>query len=239
MAVHIEIDELADAAAGGLDDGRTQVVVQHVERCASCRSTWSSIAEVSRQLSAEPRPPMPPEVARRLNGVVAAESRGRSSTRDESSGPSESWHKPALGTFEPDLPRRNRRRTVASVVGACTAAAAVGFAGFMTSVTAGLGEPSPHAPAAISGSHLAAQAQALKQATDVSPHRFSKAWRCAREVTPGRIRGLTSVTVDGQPALLVYSTTNESGRDGVSLVTVVTGCANGEPTAGESTTVPR
>jgi hypothetical protein len=39
----------------------------------------------------------------------------------------------------------------------------------------------------------------------LSPHRFSQAWDCTREVTERRITGLASNTVDGLPALLVYT----------------------------------
>ena len=50
---------------------------------------------------------------------------------------------------------------------------------------------------------------ALQENADLSPHRFSEAWECAREVTAGRITAITSAVVDGQPALLVYTRSGE------------------------------
>jgi len=67
----------------------------------------------------------------------------------------------------------------------------------------------------------------------LSPHRFSQAWDCARKVTDGRITGLAASTVDGTPALLVYT---ES--DGSTQVTVVTGCGADTPSAGPSALLP-
>ena len=57
---------------------------------------------------------------------------------------------------------------------------------------------------------------------------------CAREVTAGRITGLVSSSVDGTPALLVYSK-----ADGSTQVAVVTGCGGGTPSAGPSAVLPR
>jgi hypothetical protein len=118
-------------------------------------------------------------------------------------------------------------------VAACAAAGIVGFAGYFVSASAGLNEPSVTAPAVVSSGRLGSQAHALQENADLSPHRFSEAWDCAREVTSGRITAITSAVVDGQPALLVYT---RSGP--VSQVTVVTGCTVGQPSAGPSTTLP-
>ena len=53
-------------------------------------------------------------------------------------------------------------------------------------------------------------------------------------VTAGRITGLVSSSVDGTPALLVYTKS-----DGSAQVTVVTGCVGGKPSAGPSAVLPR
>jgi len=79
-----------------------------------------------------------------------------------------------------------------------------------------------------------AVAAALERLTDLDPHRFSQAWQCARRVTEGRIVGLASSSVDGTPALLVY--THSGGRD---QVTVVTGCNGAQPSAGPSAVLSR
>ena len=67
-----------------------------------------------------------------------------------------------------------------------------------------------------------------------SPHRFSRAWQCAREATDGRITGLANTHLDGTPALLVYTRSTDT-----TLVTVVTGCDTPTPTAGPSALLPR
>jgi hypothetical protein len=87
--------------------------------------------------------------------------------------------------------------------------------------------------AAVSSSNLGAQASVFER-NGLEPHRFSRAWQCARQVTNGRIVGLASSTVDGTPALLVFT------RSGATTqVTVVTGCATDRPAAGPSALVSR
>jgi hypothetical protein len=117
---------------------------------------------------------------------------------------------------------------------ACAFAGIVGFAGYFLSASAGLNEPQATAPAVVSSGSLGPQAHAIEQRNDLTPHRFSAAWQCARDVTDGRITAITSAVVDGQPALLVYI--SSAGR---TTVTVVTGCGSGQPVAGASTTLPR
>lgn len=241
MSVHIEIDELADAAAGLLDRERTRQVETHARECEQCREVSQALAEVTDLLAADPAPPMPPEVTRRLDDVLAAESRQRAAASRHGShaqaphqvlrGP---YVAPSLGSFGADLPRRRRSRLLLPALAACVAAGVVGFAGYFLSATAGLNEPTEVAPAVVSTGQLKSQAYSLLENDDLSPHRFSQAWRCARDVTDGRITALTSAVVDGKPALLVYTR-----RDGTERVTVVTGCDSGRPSAGPSTTLSR
>ena len=102
-------------------------------------------------------------------------------------------------------------------------------------ISAGVGLNEPPVVAAVNSSDLATQARALEEANGgLSPHRFSQAWDCAREVTDRRITGLASSTVDGTPALLVYTESDRSTQ-----VTVVTGCRAGTPAARQSATLPR
>ena len=109
----------------------------------------------------------------------------------------------------------------------------VGFGAYMISASAGLNEPP--VVAAVNSRDLGVDARALEQASGgLSPHRFSQAWNCARQVTDGRITGLAASSLDGTPALLVYT---ESG--GSTQVTVVTGCGAGAPSAGPSALLPR
>jgi hypothetical protein len=107
----------------------------------------------------------------------------------------------------------------------------VGFGAYVASATAGLNEPP--VVAAVSSSNLGAQAGAL-QREGLEPHRFSRAWQCAREATEGRIVGLASSTVDGTPALLVYTRAGATTQ-----VIVVTGCGTSSPSAGPSALVSR
>jgi hypothetical protein len=138
-----------------------------------------------------------------------------------------------LGTFGEDLKNPPKSRRLLPTLAAAAGAAIVGFGAYVISAGAGLNEPP--AVAAVNGSDLATQARALEEANGgLSPHRFSQAWDCAREVTDRRMTGLASSTVDGTPALLVYT---ESDRS--SQITVVTGCRAGTPAAGQSATLPR
>jgi hypothetical protein len=116
---------------------------------------------------------------------------------------------------------------------AAAAATVVGFGAYVISASAGLNEPP--VVAAVDSHDLGAEAIALERTRGgLSPHRFSQAWGCARQVTAGRITGLASSSVDGTPALLVYTK-----YDGSMQVTVVTGCAGGTPSAGPSAVLPR
>ena len=174
---------------------------------------------------------MPDAVARRLEEVVAAESADRAHASDGSAvgnGQSASRREPrvTLGTFGTDLDKPRRSRWVIPALAAAAAAAVVGFGAYVVSASAGLNEPP--VVAAVDSSDLGAEAIALQRTSGgLSPHRFSQAWGCARQVTAGRITGLVSSSVDGTPALLVYTKS-----DGSAQVTVVTGCVGGKPSAG-------
>ncbi len=108
----------------------------------------------------------------------------------------------------------------------------VGFGGYVLSAGAGLNEPP--LVAAVNTSDLGAQAERLDERRSLLPHRFSRAWQCAREATDGRITGLANTHLDGTPALLVYTRSTDT-----TLVTVVTGCDTPTPTAGPSALLPR
>jgi anti-sigma factor RsiW len=108
----------------------------------------------------------------------------------------------------------------------------VGFGAYVASATASLNEPP--VVTAVNSTQLGKQASALQQAADMDPHRFSRAWQCARQVTDGRIVGLANSRVDGEPALLVYLRSGQGTQ-----VVVVTGCASAAPSAGPSALVSR
>src|SRR3712207_9452382 len=77
---------------------------------------------------------MPPEVAARLDRVLAGEVVRRSSepvTEEEAEDQGSVWSRPrpTLGAFEPDRSRRSLRRVLLPVLAAAAAAAVGGFGG--------------------------------------------------------------------------------------------------------------
>jgi len=234
MSVHLAPDELADVDAGLLDPSRADEVRAHLAGCADCRETAAGLRRVSERLAAAPTPAMPAAVAARLSGVVRVEQARRERVRvaESASSAPQGWRRPTLGRLIYPGTGGRRRAAVTGLL-AAGVAGAVGFTGYVVSATAGLNEP-PVAQVAVDSARLDAQAERIRSNADLEPHRFSRAWRCAREVTEGRITGLTTAIVDGQPALLVYTQAGETTR-----ATVVTGCAAGQPRAGATTVVSR
>jgi Putative zinc-finger len=232
-SAHPSVTELAEAAEGLLGEARSAELRHHLAGCPRCRDTAADLLAVSTTLAAIPAPVMPAEVAARLDRVLAGETvrRAQQPDREQESEVASSWSRPTLGAFRVDRRRRAVRRVVLPALAAAVAAAVVGFGAYVVSATAGLNEPP--VVAAVSSANLGAQAGALERA-GLEPHWFSRAWQCAHGVTDGRIVGLASSTVDGTPALLVYT------RSGATTeVTVVTGCGTGRPSAGPSAVVSR
>jgi hypothetical protein len=140
--------------------------------------------------------------------------------------------RPTLGSFGADLPSFRRSRFLIPALAAVVIAALVGFGGYVLSARAGLNDPP--VVAAVNTTKLGPDAGALEKRLDLSPHRFTRAWQCAREVTSGRITGIAATTVDGAPALLVYIRSH-----GTTQVTLVMGCNDAEPSAGPSAVLKR
>ncbi len=237
---HPSPTDLAEWDEGLLDARRSADLDAHLAGCRTCADALVDVRAVSRRLATVPAPPMPAGVAARLEGVLAGEVDRREQRQQlqvvaggGDDGPAQvGWTRPTLGRFGADLPGRSRRRVVVSALAAAVLAAVVGFGAYVVSASAGLNEPP--VVAAVSQQSLGPQAGALAQKQDLDPHRFSRAWQCARAATSGRIVALASSTVDGVPALLVYT---RSGA--TTLVTVVTGCESGRPGAGPSAPVSR
>jgi anti-sigma factor RsiW len=233
-AAHPSLIELAELAEGVLDQPQATEVQDHLSGCANCQRSTTELRAVSTTLAAVPAPVMPAEVAARLDRVLAGEVVRRTAVQPEPA--EESVATPyssrvTLGAFGAGRPRRSVRRTVRPALAAAAAAAVVGFGAYVASASAGLNEPP--VVASVSSANLGTQAGALARA-GLEPHRFSRAWQCARKATSGRIVGLASSTVDGTPALLVYL---KSGA--TTEVVVVRGCAGGRPSAGPSDVVSR
>lgn len=236
MAAHLTVDELADAAAGLLDAARVAEIDDHLSGCRRCAAEKAQLDQVSLRLAAEPVPAMPAAVADRLAAIIATEQQRRSSGAADA----DDLHrreladrpKPSLGTLGSDLGKPSRTRFVGRLLVACVAAVGIGFAGYAVSARAGLGEPEAiRSP--LTSKDLASQAESLRSSKDLDSHWLSRAWSCVQKVTDGRITDIARVTVDGAPALLVYSTAGER-----SQVTVVTGCPD-QPHAGPTTDLPR
>lgn len=233
MPIHIATDELADAEEGLVDSPRAAEIAQHVAECPFCADSAAAVHAVSTTLAEQPAPVMPPDVFHRLSEVVAAESRRRSAhpqaPRYESPfGPA----KPTLGTFGDDLVAKPKSKLLPKIVIAFVFAAAIGFAGYVLSATAGMNEPQATAPVIVDSKNLEPTSRAIAE-NHPQVHAFSNAWRCVGSVTDGRITGLVDATVDGVPGYLVYA----EGPDGTTIVSTVTGCATNRPTAGPSTTL--
>lgn len=230
---HPSVEELAEAGEDLLSADRATEVADHLAECAECRQTVAALRGVSAALAGEPRPEMPSAVADRLTAVLREEATRRDPTGTAGPGRSRSVRpRTTLGAFGSDRPRRSLSRWIAPALVAAMAAGLVGFGGYVLSARAGMNEPP--VVAAVNSTELGPDATALERVTDLDPHRFSQAWQCARRVTAGRIVGLASTTVDGTPALLVY--THSSGR---TQVTVVTGCGGTQPSAGPSAVLSR
>jgi hypothetical protein len=240
-ADHPSLIELAELDEGLLDEPRSSAVEAHVTGCAECTRHRAALRAVGPALSAAPAPPMPAAVAARLDTVLAGEvdRRDHRQTRplaavdstDDVSGHL-GWTRPTLGRFGEDLPRRSLGRRLVPFLAAAVVAAVIGFGAYVVSASAGLNEPP--VVAAVSRQSLGPQAGALERSQDLDPHRFSRAWQCARQVTSGRIVALANSTLDGSPALLVFTRSGATTR-----VTVVTGCDSGRPSAGPSAPVTR
>jgi anti-sigma factor RsiW len=234
-AQHLTTDELADAAEGLLDPARAAFAESHLAGCPDCHAQSDALRAVTATLQAEPPRSMPEAVAHRLNDVVAAQQVQRADASVMGSGResvASRQRRATLGTFGEDL-EKARPRWALGALAAAAVAAVVGFSTYVISASAGLNEPP--VVAAVNGRDLGADARALEQASGgLSPHRFSQAWDCARRVTDGRITGLAASSLDGTPALLVYT---ES--DGSMQVIVVTGCGADTPSAGPSALLPR
>ena len=238
---HPSLMELAELDEGLLDEPRSATVDAHVTGCVECTRHRAELRAVGPALSAAPAPHLPAAVVARLDAVLAGEVERREHRQslrvaagngsDDVSG-HVGWIRPTLGSLGDDRPRRSRARMLVPALAAAVAAAVVGFGAYVVSASAGLNEPP--VVSAVSSQSLAVQAGALAQSQDLDPHRFSRAWQCARQATSGRIVALASSTLDGTPALLVYT---RSGA--TTLVTVVTGCDTGQPNAGPSAPVPR
>ncbi len=73
LSPHLDLDTLADLAEGLLDEDQAASAGEHLASCSSCRERSAELADVSRILAEAPMPPLPPELAQRLDAAIAAE----------------------------------------------------------------------------------------------------------------------------------------------------------------------
>jgi hypothetical protein len=217
---HPTMDDLADLAVGELPGDAAAAAEQHLAGCASCRAELAELSAeldlISGDLASLPPVAMPVTVAARLDRVLA----GETSTVTP-------FRRPAPLKAGATATYVKQTGVIRLMLAAAVAAAVVGFGGYVLSASAGLNEPSAVSPAQVHPAALADQAKDLARDRNLDPHLFSAAWRCARQVTTGRITGITPVYVAGEQNYLVYTRSN-----GRTYATLVTGCGE-NPTAGD------
>jgi len=73
---HLDLDRLADAAEGLLDETAERAVDEHLSDCAVCRERAAALADVSGGLRELPDPPLPPDLAARFATALDVERAG-------------------------------------------------------------------------------------------------------------------------------------------------------------------
>ncbi|MGW4012893.1 anti-sigma factor family protein [Streptomyces sp. NPDC004763] len=140
MTEHPDTAELSDFAEGLLPSTRTADVRQHLAGCELCADVYAALDEIQGLLGSLPAPaPMPEDVAARIDAVLAAEPLpGVSGTAHVSRETSASADRPmgharpsSTGPGRKDRRRGGRRRI--AVLGAVTAAAAIGLGSVIVS----------------------------------------------------------------------------------------------------------
>ena len=149
MTGHPDAAELSDLTEGLLPTARTSDIQRHLDACELCADVYASLEEIRGLLGTTPTPPrMPDDVADRIDAALAAEARLTAGTPETpptahddarvSRETSASAHRPAgharsssTGPGRKDRRRGGRRRV--AVLGAVTAAAAIGLGSVIVS----------------------------------------------------------------------------------------------------------
>jgi hypothetical protein len=114
-SLHPDVVDLSEYAEGLLDPTRQSAVEQHVRDCAECTRTLADLAGLPETLAKASLPPLPAEVADRLDRAIAAESSARASAASE----------PPDSTV---VPMRRKRRWLAPALAAAAVLGVIGIA---------------------------------------------------------------------------------------------------------------
>lgn len=245
---HIGIDELADSAEGLLSEGRDADIAAHLARCQQCQQDADALAGVHDLLRQEPAETMPDDVFARLQHTVSAEQQRRAGapTRPDSRSGSGDGGSPIAGArfnkqhlaehFTDTFAGRRgvRARFAGGAVAATLLAGAVGFGGYVASASAGTDEPPADRPIIVDDSALKSSATRAVRQGDLDAHHFSRAWRCAKQVTDGDISGIRASVVDGKAGYLVFLPDTDT-----TTVVFVTGCDSDTPAAASTVRIEK
>ncbi|MQS13198.1 hypothetical protein F7Q99_13125 [Streptomyces kaniharaensis] len=149
---HPPTDQLADLAEGLIDDAdAAEALHRHLAGCAECRETADALREVQALLGEVETPPMPADVAARLDAALADEQASRAEARREAADRPQEAPGRTAGAPTPAAPSRpattpaapparpvgatgpgrsrSRRRRFGLLLGAAAALAAIGLGG--------------------------------------------------------------------------------------------------------------
>lgn len=68
---HVSVEQVADLLEGLLPDAEAATVAAHLDECAGCSHLRTRLARLPAALAAEPMPPMPADVAVRIDATLA------------------------------------------------------------------------------------------------------------------------------------------------------------------------
>ncbi|MDH6703663.1 hypothetical protein P3T27_000344 [Kitasatospora sp. MAA19] len=184
---HPSVDELADLAEGLIESAdAADALRRHLDGCAECRETTDALGEVQALLGAVETPPMPADVAARLDAALAAAATAPEAvqaTRNTPAAgsraitpapPSRAVRAPSAPPARPTAPTgpgrpRPRRRRVALLLGAATALAAIALGGALLVRPADQGDRHPAAAAGAPTGTGAAHSARADQAAGAGP----------------------------------------------------------------------
>src|SRR5262245_64621119 len=112
---HPDVVDLAEYAEGTLDPARRPAVDEHVRECADCTRTLADLAGLPATLAQASVPPLPTEVADRLDRAIAAEASARAAA-------------PSAARDSTVVPMRPKRRWLTPVLAAAAVVGVIGLA---------------------------------------------------------------------------------------------------------------